>query len=50
MSNIKNLFWSVVGITISGAAMVIGMHIGQSMLDNGLEDKIDEKTEKWFSK
>ena len=48
MSTIKNTIVSAAGSLLVGAASVIGMMAGYTIWENGLGDKVAEKTRKLF--
>ena len=50
MSTIKNIFVSAVTYATLSAAAVIGLGVGGVLWENGLEEKVREKTKKLFSK
>ena len=50
MSTIKNIFVGAVTYATLSAAAVIGLGVGGVLWENGLEEKVREKTKKLFSK
>ena len=46
MSTIKNLVAGIIYSAAVGAATIIG----STLLENGLQEKVAEKAQKWFSK
>ena len=50
MSTIKNLVAGIIYSAAVGAATIIGFGIGTTLLENGLQEKVAEKAQKWFSK
>ena len=50
MKTIKDIIVTGVSVIVVGAAYMIGAGIGQTLWENGLEDKVEEKARKWFSK
>ena len=50
MSTIKNIFVGAVTYATLSAAAVIGLGVGGVLWENGLENKVREKTQKLFSK
>lgn len=48
MSTIKNTVVSVASSLLVGAASVVGMLAGYTIWENGLGDKVAEKTRKLF--
>ena len=50
MSTIKNIFVGAVTYATLSAAAVIGLGVGGVLWENGLEEKVREKTQKLFSK
>jgi hypothetical protein len=50
MSTIKNIVGTVVSVTATAVAWVIGTNAGKTVWENGLGEKVAEKTSKWFSK
>lgn len=50
MSTIKNTITSLFMTLIAGAVSVIGMLAGFTIWNNGLGDKVEEKTKKFFNR
>lgn len=50
MNTVKNLVIGVISSAALGAATIIGFGIGSTLLENGLQEKVAEKAQKWFSK
>lgn len=50
MSTIKNIFVGAVTYVTLSAAAVIGLGVGGVLWENGLEEKVRDKTKKLFSK
>ena len=50
MGFIKNLVGTALTFLVGGAAIVFGYSAGTTIWENGLGDKVAEKTQKTFSK
>ena len=50
MKTIKNIVVGTITNVALAAACIVGMGIGGTLWENGLKDKFEEKTSKWFSK
>lgn len=50
MSTIKNVFASLIMTLLAGVASVIGMLAGFVIWDNGLGEKVAEKSRKLFNR
>lgn len=50
MSFIKKIIGECVSVAAMAATYIVVANAAQEAWDNGLGDKISEKTEKWFSK
>lgn len=50
MNTLKNVVIGTVTYVVLSAACVIGMGVGGTLWENGLKDKVAEKSKKWFSK
>lgn len=50
MGTIKNIVTTTVMYLVAGAATIIGISAGSAIWENGLGDKVTEKTQKVFSK
>ena len=50
MSTIKNIFADIIKTALMGIVSVIGMLAGFSIWENGLGEKVEEKTKKLFNK
>ena len=50
MSTIKNIVVGTITYLVLSAAAVIGIGVGGTVWENGLKDKVEEKTKQWFSK
>ena len=50
MNAIKNIIVTTVTLTFASAAYVVGACAGKTLWENGLEEKVTEKAQKWFSK
>lgn len=50
MKTLKDIVVTVVSVTATGVAWVVGTSAGKAAWENGLGDKVAAKTKKWFSK
>lgn len=50
MRTLKNIVVGTITYAAVSAACIIGMGIGGTLWENGLQDKVQEKVKQWFSK
>lgn len=50
MSTIKNILVTAISVTVTSIAWVVGTGVGKTIWENGLEDKVRNKTQELFSK